>query len=63
MTTTDKLAAELFARRNMGLNKYGTTLADAGLSHRQLLQHAKEEALDLAEYLQAQIDMIDRGEE
>ena len=62
MTTTDKLAAELRERRKMGLNKYGTTLVDAGLSHRQLLQHAKEEALDLAEYLQTQIDMIDRGE-
>lgn len=59
MTTTEKLAAELHKRRAMGLNKYGTTLADAGLSHRDLLQHAKEEALDLAEYLQTQIDMID----
>jgi len=57
MTTTDKLAAELFARRRMGLNKYGTALADAGLSHRDLLQHAKEEALDFAEYLQTLIDM------
>lgn len=56
MTTTDKLAAELFARRNMGLNKYGTTLTDAGLTRKQLLQHAKEEALDMAEYLQALID-------
>jgi hypothetical protein len=63
MTTTDKLAAELFARRNMGKSKYGVYLQDAGLSHRELLQHAKEEALDLAEYLQTQIDMIDRSEE
>lgn len=62
MTTTDKLAAELFARRNMGKSKYGVHLEDAGLSHRDLLQHAKEEALDLAEYLQTQIDMIDKGE-
>tara|TARA_S200002703_G_scaffold67586_2_gene58784 strand:- start:3664 stop:3852 length:189 start_codon:yes stop_codon:yes gene_type:complete len=62
MTTTDKLAAELYERRKMGLNKYKVHLEDAGLSHRQLLQHAKEEALDFAEYLQTQIDMIDRGE-
>lgn len=61
-TTTDKLCAELQQRRNMGKAKYGTTLDDAGLSHRELLQHAKEEALDLAEYLQTQIDMIDRGD-
>jgi len=59
MTTTEKLCAELKQRREMGLKKYGTTLDDAGLSHRDLLQHAKEEALDLAEYLQTQIDMID----
>lgn len=59
MTTTDKLCAELQQRREMGLRKYGTTLADAGLSRKQLLQHAKEEALDFAEYLQALIDMED----
>ena len=57
MTTTDKLCAELHERRKMGLSKYGTTLADAGLSRKQLLQHAKEEALDFAEYLQTLIDM------
>ena len=59
MTTTEKLYVELQERRKMGLNKYGTTLADAGLTHKQLLQHAKEEALDLAEYLQTQIDMLE----
>lgn len=63
MTTTEKLCIELQERRKMGLNKYGTTLADAGLTHKQLLQHAKEEALDLAEYLQAQIDMIEEEDE
>ena len=59
MTTTEKLCVELQERRKMGLNKYGTTLVDAGLTHKQLLQHAKEEALDLAEYLQTQIDMLE----
>lgn len=59
LTTTQKLCNELRQRREMGLQKYGTTLQDAGLTHRQLLQHAKEEALDLAEYCQAMIDKID----
>ena len=59
-TTTDKLCAELQERRNIGKAKYGVTLDKAGLSHRDLLQHAKEESLDLAEYLQTQIDMIDK---
>ena len=59
MTTTERLCIELQDRRKIGLNKYGTTLAEAGLTHKQLLQHAKEEALDLAEYLQTQIDMLE----
>ena len=53
----DRLIAELKQRRGMGLKKYGVLLKDAPLSRRQLLQHAKEEALDLAEYLQTLIDM------
>ena len=53
----DRLIAEIKQRRGMGLNKYGVLLKDAPLSRRQLLQHAKEEALDLAEYLQTLIDM------
>lgn len=62
LSTTDRLANELQERRAMGLNKYGTTLEDAGLTRRQLLQHAKEEALDLAEYLQTAIDEEDDRE-
>ena len=58
-STTQRLCNELQQRRVMGLSKYGTTLEDAGLSRRALLQHAKEEALDLAEYLQTCIDIED----
>lgn len=44
--------ALLLARSRVGISKYGTTLAAAGLSRRELVQHALEEALDLANYLQ-----------
>ena len=60
MTTTDKLCAELKARREMGLNKYGVSIDDNALTIKQWLQHAKEEALDLAEYLQRMIDEIEK---
>ena len=42
----------LLERSHVGMKKYGTTLAAAGLSRAQLAQHALEEALDLANYLQ-----------
>lgn len=37
----------LHQRSQVGLNKYGTALATAGLTEEQILQHALEEALDL----------------
>lgn len=49
----------LLQRSKVGLRKYGTTLEHGGYSDRQLLQHALEEALDLANYLQARIQQID----
>jgi len=42
----------LLDRSRVGINKYGVTLAASGLSRVQLAQHALEEALDLANYLQ-----------
>jgi len=54
---SDRLIAEIKQRRGMGLKKYGVLLKDAPLNRKELLQHAKEEALDLAEYLQTLIDM------
>lgn len=47
-------------RSNVGVEKYGTTLYEAGYSERQIVVHALEEALDLANYLQAQLMRIDR---
>lgn len=40
---------ELVSRSRVGVNKYGTTLYDNDQD--DFLQHAKEEALDLANYL------------
>jgi hypothetical protein len=51
------LCAELQNRAAVGLKKYGVSLADAPLSRLAMLQHAKEEALDLAAYLQRLIEM------
>jgi hypothetical protein len=56
---TEALCAELRARAALGVRKYSTTLADAPLTPRELLEHAKQEALDLAAYLQRLIDDID----
>lgn len=51
----------LMQRSQVGIDKYGTTLVNAGLTRRQLLQHGLEEALDLANYLQAEIMRIDEA--
>lgn len=49
----------LLQRSIVGINKYGVTLDKSGLNERQLVVHALEEALDLANYLQAQLMRID----
>lgn len=46
-------------RSRVGLKKYGMTTSNNPLSHREWLQHALEEALDMANYLQAAINQID----
>jgi hypothetical protein len=54
--------ALLLRRSQVGIAKYGVMLNRTDLSHRAWLQHALEEALDLANYLQAAIQQIDSGE-
>lgn len=56
---TQQLQHELEARAKVGLVKYGISVADSSLSTRAWLQHAKEEALDLAVYLQKLINEIE----
>ena len=43
---------KLLARMKTGIRKYGVTTERADLSQQQWLQHAQEEALDLAVYLE-----------
>ncbi len=52
---------EIARRQEMGIAKYGTTVADNPLSLRQWLQHAYEEALDLSVYLRRCIEEIDKN--
>ena len=55
-TITPALQAELQARAAVGMKKYGVSVSDRPLSRLEWLQHAKEEALDLAVYLQRLIE-------
>jgi hypothetical protein len=47
----DQTIKDLQAREVRGLNEYGTTMDRTDLSQDEWLQHAYEEALDLALYL------------
>jgi hypothetical protein len=47
-----ELCKEIARRQQVGIAKYGTTVAENPLSTLQWIQHAKEEALDLAVYLE-----------
>ena len=51
---------DIGSRQEMGIAKYGTTVADNPLSLRQWLQHAYEETLDHAIYLRRSIEQIER---
>ncbi len=42
---------EIARRQQLGIKKYGITVADNPLALREWVRHAKEEALDLAVYL------------
>lgn len=46
-------------RQQLGINKYGTTVADNNLSLREWLQHQYEELLDAAVYCRRAIAEID----
>ena len=56
---TEKMVCEDIAKRQeLGIAKYGVTVEDNDLSHKQWLQHAYEEALDMAVYLKRIIETI-----
>jgi len=59
----EKVCADITKRQQLGINKYGTTVADNPLTLRQWLKHAYEESLDQAIYLRRAIDEIDRRQD
>ena len=54
----DSIIDQHITRAQMGKNKYGTDLDRTDLSVIDYLQHAKEEAMDLALYLEKTIQML-----
>jgi hypothetical protein len=57
----ERVIEKLRSRAEAGQRKYGVTMERSDLTRRQWLQHAQEEALDLAVYLQKLIDGEDHG--
>ena len=57
--TEAKVCLDIIARQQKGIKKYGTTVAENPLSHKEWLQHAYEEALDMAIYLRRSIEEIE----
>lgn len=57
--TEARVIAMIADRQAMGVKKYGCTVSDNKLSLREWLQHALEETLDKAIYLQRAIEQID----
>jgi len=58
--TEAKVCADIAARQQLGLNKYGTSVAENPLSLKQWLQHAYEETLDKAVYLRRAIEELEK---
>lgn len=55
----EAVRADLLARSQVGIRKYGVTLAENPIQLRDWLQHAYEEMLDGANYLKAAITKLD----
>lgn len=56
----EAVRADLLARSAVGVRKYGCTLEQAGLTHRQWLEHAYSECLDMANYLKCAMVELDK---
>ena len=57
-SVVDSVIDQHVKRALMGKNKYGQTLDRTDLSVLDYLQHAKEEAMDMALYLEKTIQML-----
>jgi len=52
MTIEEKVIQQIKTRAELGKNKYGTTMERTDLTLKEWIQHAQEEAMDLAVYLE-----------
>ncbi len=59
--TEARVCDDITERQALGINKYGKTVEQNSASFREWLQHAYEEALDMAIYLKRAIEEIDKG--
>jgi hypothetical protein len=57
-SNVEKIRAQLLSRSEIGISKYGVTTDRDDLSLLDWLQHALEETLDKAVYLQAAISKL-----
>lgn len=53
---------DILTRQNLGINKYGMTVATNPLTLKQWLQHQYEELLDAAVYCKRAIQEMDKNE-
>lgn len=60
---TEAVRADLLRRSQVGIAKYGVTLARTDLTLRDWLQHTYEECIDQAQYLKRAIVDLDRGKQ
>ena len=58
--TETEVCADIKRRQELGIAKYGTTVAQNPLDLRQWLQHAYEEKLDDALYMKRAIQELDK---
>lgn len=54
-----EVCADIAKRQQLGISKYGVSVADNPLELKQWLQHAYEECLDQAVYLKRAIRQIE----
>ena len=55
-----RVCQDIAERQQKGIAKYGLTVEANPLTHRQWLQHAYEEALDMAVYLRRAMEEMDK---
>ncbi len=60
MTIEEKVINQIKERAKTGLNKYGVTMERQDLTLLDWVQHAQEEAMDLAVYLEKIKEQLDK---